>query len=670
MAGTVLRIHPSIGFARVGNSDDFYLAPETLAAAPGDGPVSGGLPIEAGTESKHITSAAVRDAEGALKRQAARFRIFRYDSDGAETYPNGGGTEVRIGDVVDGRTVADVVWTVHVANKKANCYVLEYPSSGLLSVMANYEQGLPPLRNPTFGDPNSPERVRKLTIDPGPRTVRGRNAAPVDFDQHTVASFCDPSTGAVEDLPDYPKSFPSDGFEVLYCPSGEIDSLGRLLTDDRGRLLVAAAGGRACAWFQSDGNPYPLSADVDNDGWFDDTADGPVSAVVVFDDGGVEQVHGAWVVATDPSYAPQTPNVVTLWDDIFDTWVRKLALMPSLFDVGFNPGFCPSFDEHVLPFFRAAAMQRWNTDLPPYAVEAHDAVGRITAADDPRDTLLSGLGYIRNPNNQGEADVAVPLMPLSLGDAGAPFMLPTFTQYFFLSQWDAGRFEAAGTSPALGPGEFLDKASLFNCLGGRFSPGIDMTFCVRDPELWEQDWQTSGGGPFRIKPAPLDYRSATAGTPFLTQGYVPIHTGDAGLEPGDTSKFMALPWHTDYNSCATHPSSPNPTNSSTLYWSWPAQRPVSVYVAADVVDGELPSQRYSIRGPGTESPDPSSQGRYLERIHILSNWWKIGTVMQGSAIGDGGQYPRDDFLEVQSKLEQGELEPGAEPWPLNRLGRG
>ncbi len=667
MAASVLRIHPAIGFARVGNSDEFYLAPETLAAVPGDGPVSGGLPIRPGTESEHITSADVRDAEGALKRQAARFRIYRYESDGAEVYPNGGGSELRIGDTVDGRTVADIVWTVHVANKKANCYVLEYPSSGLLSVMANYEQGFPPLRNPTMGDPNHPDRVKKLTIDPGPRAIRGPNAPPVDFDQSTIASFGDPSTGAVEELPDYPKSFPGDSFPVLYCPSGDIDTLGRLQTDEHGRLLVVAASGRACAWFRPDNTPYPLAADVDNDGWFDDTADGPVSATVVFDDGSVQPAHGAWVVATDPAYAPQTPNVVTLWDDIYDTWVRKLALVPELFDVGFNPAFRPSFDEHVLPFFRGAAMQRWNTDLPVYAIEAHDAVGRITAADDPAGTILSGLGYIRDPNNQGEADVGVPLMPLSLGDAGAPFMQPTFTQYFLLSQWDAGRSEPGGTTPPLGPGEFLDKASLFNCLGGRFSPGIDMTFCVRDPELWEQDWRTGGGGPFRIKPAPLDYRSASPDAPFLTQGYVPVHTGDAGLEPGDTSKFMALPWHTDYNSCATHPNSPNPTNSTTLYWSWPAQRPVSVYVAADVNDGQLAAQRYSIRGPGTESPNPSAQGRYQDRINILSHWSRIGVVMQGSAIVDGGSYEPDDFLEVESQLEQGDLEPGAEPWPLNAL---
>ena len=74
------RIHPAIGVARVGNSEEFYLAPETMAGrpAPGDGSLTGGLPIRPGTESETIRSGEVRDQFGGLKRQGARFRIFAY----------------------------------------------------------------------------------------------------------------------------------------------------------------------------------------------------------------------------------------------------------------------------------------------------------------------------------------------------------------------------------------------------------------------------------------------------------------------------------------------------------------------------------------------------------------------------------------------------------------
>ena len=73
------RVHPAVGTARVGNSADYVIAPETMAGAGlGGSTPSGGLPIRAGTESDVVTSADVRDAAGALKRQAARFRVFAY----------------------------------------------------------------------------------------------------------------------------------------------------------------------------------------------------------------------------------------------------------------------------------------------------------------------------------------------------------------------------------------------------------------------------------------------------------------------------------------------------------------------------------------------------------------------------------------------------------------
>ncbi|MGY3619299.1 LodA/GoxA family CTQ-dependent oxidase [Bradyrhizobium sp. USDA 10063] len=122
MAGSdhVFRVHPAIGFARVGNSEDYYFAPETMAGLPvaGHSTTMGGLPIRPGTESDTITSSELRDRKGALKRQAARFRIFQYPRTDAGKYPCPGGTEIRLGSVVDGKCVVDIIWTVHIASKK------------------------------------------------------------------------------------------------------------------------------------------------------------------------------------------------------------------------------------------------------------------------------------------------------------------------------------------------------------------------------------------------------------------------------------------------------------------------------------------------------------------------------------------------------------------------
>jgi hypothetical protein len=405
-------------------------------------------------------------------------------------------------------------------------------------------------------------------------------------------------------------------------------------------------------------------ANVNEEGWFDDSGDGPVTATLVFTDGGTQAVHGAWVVVADPSFAPQIANVVTLWDQIYDTWVRELDLSPEIHGQRFRDSYEPWFDADLLPLFRAVGLQRWTVNLPERAIHAHDAVGRIRAEDDPGETILTGLAYIRDPNNPRMSSLGAPFMPLSTGDSGRAFLSVTLTQYFFLSQWNGGRFRRE-PAPRPGPGELLDKAVLFNCVGGDFGPGLEMTFVVKDPELYALDWRETGAGPFRIRARTLDYATAQASQPFLSMGYVPFHPGPGGveaapLEPGDVSKFMAVPWHTDFNACATHNPDPNPRNLKTLYWAWPAQRPVAVHVARDVRAGRLGPQRYSVRGPGTYSDDPSQAGRYANQIDIVLNWPRIGFVIQGSAITGGAAFSPEQFLEVESRLD----EPVITPWPM------
>src|ERR1700722_838023 len=87
------KIHPAIGVARVGNSvsrDDFFIGPEVVSPKPHE-------PVR------------YRDENGALKRQAARFRIYGYDA---------------AGEVVRELTAdcANIRWAAHVANRKAAFY--------------------------------------------------------------------------------------------------------------------------------------------------------------------------------------------------------------------------------------------------------------------------------------------------------------------------------------------------------------------------------------------------------------------------------------------------------------------------------------------------------------------------------------------------------------------
>ena len=88
-------------------------------------------------------------------------------------------------------------------------------------------------------------------------------------------------------------------------------------------------------------------------------------------DGTSEEAFGAWVVCGDPAYAPQIRNVVSVWDDVYDAWVRGLDLQPELCRGGeFDPDYRPSFPAQVFPVFRAAALQRWTANLPELALRA------------------------------------------------------------------------------------------------------------------------------------------------------------------------------------------------------------------------------------------------------------------------------------------------------------
>lgn len=668
---TSFRLHPSINFARVGSSDDFYLSPETSAGLPvaGEEHLLGGLPIRQGTENEPISSEDLRDSDGNLLRQAARFRIYAYDFVPPDTYPNGGGVEVVVGTrLADGRVVADVVWTVHLANKKANAYDV-IPSQGL---QAFADDKLPGLRNASlYGTVDSPQRLQQLVIDPGPRALAARTGGVVAFDAGTVASYSD-GDGGIAEQPQYPVSFPSTVNSRLFQPSGPLDSLGELRSDEQGRLLVLAGHGRTAAVYDEYGDPMPLTGDLNNDGWFDDAADGPVSATIVFADGSVEEAFGGWVVCGDPAFAPQIRNVVSVWDDVYDAWIRELDLQPEICRGGvFQSDYRPSFAADIHPVFRASSMQRWTANLPDLAVKAHDAVGAISATDDPDRTIMSGLAYVRNPNNDGELSVGVPLMPLSLGEAGTDFLAVSRTQYFFLEQWSLGRFDPeAGTR--LGPGEYLDMAALSNCLGGRYVPGIELSYPVRQPDLYDTDWRTSGAGPFRIRHRSLDYATATKAAPFLSGGWIPLHGMSDGLEPGDLSKFMSVPWQTDYNSCSIHQPSINTSgrntatgNPTTLYWSWPSQRPDAVYPATQVVNGVLPPRVWSIRGPGTLTNDPKSAATFQKALQSVQQWDRIGVVLQGPVIR-GGDYPPDFFLEAESRLPtEGQSLNVVAQWPFN-----
>ena len=128
-------IHPGIGIARVGNAPtEYYVGPE----APGQVPAPTG---------------GVKDAPGRIKRQAARFRVYGLDKDGAVV------REVTA-------DVGEVAWRVHLANRKAAWYQF----LNAMDLGSKYAL-VAPRRNAGI----TGAARKKLIIDPGSRSITGRS---------------------------------------------------------------------------------------------------------------------------------------------------------------------------------------------------------------------------------------------------------------------------------------------------------------------------------------------------------------------------------------------------------------------------------------------------------------------------------------------------------------
>jgi len=339
----IYRIHPAIGVARLGNSPDaFYLAPESAATLPTECDAEGNPVLSPDGKTEQPVK-AFKDEQGRVKRQAARFQIYVYDDEHPEGRP------LRRGDRVEGGgnqgRLVDVQWRVWIANKKASWYQFQQLEG---------EHGYAPdhpLRNPGITDPNARQR---LVIDPGPRVVDGTTRRTATFGRDGGDQYA-----ATFPPPLQPES---------------IDTLGELKTDDQGRLLVLGGHGHSGSWKYEDFGQPRIDDYANNDGWFDDTSDGPVMARLVMFMDEVQQTryvdveYPAWVLCGYPRYVPQTLDLITLDDAIEDMSIRQLAARTDLYGQSGTFSHPQKVDVHdpgALAHWRAGRLQ-WNPDYRPW----------------------------------------------------------------------------------------------------------------------------------------------------------------------------------------------------------------------------------------------------------------------------------------------------------------
>lgn len=546
-----LKIYPSIGIARIGESDDFYYGPETYC----------GLPIEEdGTEFSTF-----RDARGKLRKQAARFQVYWTDDETSDAlnWP-----------VVPGRDgVSHIEWVVWLANKKAVWYTFEQ-LKGEGGYAADHER-----RNASL-----PEA--QIIIDPGPQSVVARATAAV-----AEAEF---SQG--KGRPGYAQSFPPADLTPY-----AITSLGKIRTDATGLLTVL--GGSGCSGAISG---HPVSHYANNPGWFDDIADGPVTAVVVMANGERREVDAsAWVMVGPPSYAPQIPNTVTLYDTLYDLFVRKFNYAPDIFANGaFNQAYKPNFARDIEPLLRRPEINDWvigNLGLHKSETFNWTAFGNPDPAHNKaRQHLFVSLRTATH-------DDTISTMPKLAGDnpfsLSKPMPLLTLspTTMFLLAQWGQGLFttETLPAANSNGHGAARDLGILSNCVGGAFCPGIEISWNCRDARVYS--------APFRVR---HKWRADA-----MLGGAVHLSRDEdmaRGMEPGDLTKRMAQPWQADFLECTQQDAA-----GLDAFW-WPAQRPITVMTEQDTKAWT----REVINGVN------NGEIKHENYLRMIMNWSALGFIRQ------------------------------------------
>ena len=425
-----------------------------------------------------------RDKTGRLLRQAARFRVFECDR----------AADGRLRSAVE--VTADrgsIQWTVHLANRKGAAP--EFPPT--------------PSRAPRQGGRlrNAKQADRAdLVVDPGPATLTGPG-------QHAA--------------------FDSGSFLGTPVPLGE------MRTEAAGRLLVVGGFG-ASGFVTPDGAPAPITHFANNDSWYDDMSDGPVTATVKVA-GRVRAVKAkaAWVVAAPPDFAPGIVNFVTLYDAAYQAAVER----------GWRELPRPlSFTRHVQPILQRALGYQWVLELgrrghaPGTGMGDFASMWGVLGDPSPGHAMMRSaiLSVLRDPDAAG-SDADAGFMPrLHSSDYGVfpnQVLRPTATQYAILKQWVAGDFVGDLDHPPdddeLLP-DALDRMSLEACSGGPFYPGIEVGGTMAEPRTYSEA--------FRVD--------------------VKTH------RPGDLTAGNAVPWQADFLACSVD-------SHSQLGW-WPAQRPYQV----------------------------------------------------------------------------------------------
>ena len=401
-----------------------------------------------------------------VKKQAARFRLFAFDG---ATFVK----ELLAGDP----DVEKIEWTVHLVNRKAASRKFE----NFGSPSATDPGDVFPATGAANWRNSGVAQRDKLVIDPGAKTLDGPNQA-AGFNSGTVMGINVP--------------------------------LGEMRTQADGALVVLGGWGNSGSF-----SGVSLQTFADNDGWYDDVSDGPVTAKVTLTGGATPSVEPAWVIVGPPKFAPAIQPIITMYDTLLHAWAKA------------HPGFDPNYsiDADVKPFYERLIRHVYlNTETKVHSFNA-------TALPAAGSALAKSLfSHLNDPASPVSGNLLK--MPRMWSSSNQKNAAVTPLQYAMMKRWagpnDVSNPALPASSPVLAVYEKLDRAALEVCIGGNLFPGIEASW-----------WM-------------LEKFKYTA----------PLRLDHASLKPGDVTSQMACPWQSDFSACYYYDD----------YAWWPAQRPDQV----------------------------------------------------------------------------------------------
>lgn len=606
---THVRIHPGIGIARVGNSaSDYYIGPEVM-------------------KPETTRFGSTRDKGGAIKRQAARFRVYGYDKYGnvvaeIQQSPN-----------------SRVEWTVHLANKKAAWYqfnaAMDIPATVSLTV---------PLRNASVsgGDRAS------LCIDAGKTTIMGLNMKDSSYVM----------TGNFQGTP---------------------VTLGELRTDAMGNLLVLPGlGTSASPTNQPIYRPQEPTSFNNANGWYDDIADGPVFARVTIGDNDFD-ADPAWVASAPPNYAPDLVGWRTM-DDLMRGVFMQAGMLPVPQQL--------SFTEHVQPILERLTELQWVNKgfLSMFGADAPMNFGDpklmrklsyvpldVNVYPDPyvelRRTIYNSFRALNTPTVEEGA------WPWIYGDAygytnSDPSLPPapsTFLQLspyyeYVLSTWVSGQFindyDPARKVPHTleevelqKRPEMLDRAAMHFCLADAFHPGAELTWPMRNASMYR--------APYRLRMCEEGSPEPSYGSTLSTYDVMLVNGPLYGQSPGGLTRWMALPWQGDTAYCR---SGYDFEYDPYLPTFWPARVPNQVLTQVDYQTLCDRSQPMEVRiaafqnRPSWLRQLPSKLPAPEQMMYMVNYFNEMGVLEAQPRPDDMDWLPEVIYVENLTKVKREELE--------------